>query len=491
MMNFFKLAAVLTVLAGATGISYLYGDAPPADARQQARKLMEEGNFRDALTLFRELTLDDEAGDSREVAEDFRRAVSCLQQLNETSQIDPYREDVVAAHEGDWVVLAAVAQSYTTVDHQGFMIAGEFRRGQHRGGGKVVNAIERDRVRGLQLYRKALDVAAEEPEARATNEARDLLSGFATAVLHGGSYRQPYLLQLLTDLDELPDYADGWGYEYHSGPQGAPVDEEGNPIFYDAPSDWKSAANDGERWRWLLAERTRWQPETEIDEWRERADFLVSQFGVQTMAEYGGWFSRQSDNAEAMKGRFALHTLSDEETMAKLATGVKRFNLPEEQNYIALQRRIAERAEAGSGPWQRAKSSLAQEFENRRQYPRAAELWQQLAAATPANKPYRERFDQIVGNWGRLEPVVTQPAGKGATIDYRYRNGKRVEFVARAIKVPDLLADMKKYLQSKPKQLDWDQMNLENLGHRLVVSGQSKYLGNSIRARPISIAASP
>ncbi|WP_428304216.1 alpha-2-macroglobulin family protein [Lacipirellula sp.] len=478
MTNFFKVAAVLTVLAaGAASVHQLNGAAPPTTEREQARQLMKDGNFKDALAKFRAITLNDEADDSRALAEDFYSALSCLQQLNEMHAIDAYRADVVAAHEDDWIVLTAVAESYTTIDHQGFMIAGEFRRGQHRGGGKVVNAVERDRVRALQLYQQAFELAAKAPDARKTEEARRLLSGYANAVLNGGSYRQPFLLQMLTDVGTLPDYEDGWGYRYNSGPQGAPVDEAGNPIFYDVPADWKSAKNDGERWRWLLAERTVWQPGASVDEWRERADFLVSQFGVQTMADYGWWFNQNSDDAEVTKSMFALHTLADDETMAKLATGIKRFKLPEEQNYIALRKRIVENTEAPSHNWQQAKSALAQEFENRRQYPRAAQEWKELFASSPTSTPYRERFEQIVGNWGRLEPVETQPAWKGATLEYRYRNGKRVEFTARAIKVPELLADMKKYLQSQPKQLDWDQMNLENLGHRLVVNGQEKYLG--------------
>ena len=121
MTNFLKLAAVLTVLAAAaTGVSQLEGAAAPATERQQARKLMDDGNFKDALAKFRELTLNDETGDSREVAEDFQRALNCMQQLNEMSGVDAYREDAVAAHETDWIILASVAQSYTTIDHQGY-----------------------------------------------------------------------------------------------------------------------------------------------------------------------------------------------------------------------------------------------------------------------------------------------------------------------------------------------------------------------------------
>ena len=42
------------------------------------------------------------------------------------------------------------------------MIAGEFERGKHRGGGKFVNAIQRDRVRALQLMNQALKLTARE-----------------------------------------------------------------------------------------------------------------------------------------------------------------------------------------------------------------------------------------------------------------------------------------------------------------------------------------
>ena len=48
-------------------------------------------------------------------------------------------------------------------------------------------------------------------------------------------------LQLLTDLRALPDYDEhqhrGWGI-VGGGAEGAPVDEEGNPIFYGEPDSW-------------------------------------------------------------------------------------------------------------------------------------------------------------------------------------------------------------------------------------------------------------
>jgi uncharacterized protein YfaS (alpha-2-macroglobulin family) len=466
---------VLLALIAAAGINGLQAAVAPGNASQQAQKLMDDGNFQEALVKFRELTLEVADVPSTELAEDFRRAISCFQQLN---QIDDYREAVAEKHKNDWQLIAAVAQSYLDVDHHGFLIAGEFRRGQHRGGGRAVRAEEADFVRAIRLFRHAMDlVETEGGEAKQTPAARGLCDGFAQALLSGRGYQQAWRLQVLTNLDELPDYEDGW-YAEGGAPAGAPVDEAGNPVYYDAPESWNKAANDGERWRWVLAKRTAWQPDLKFLELRQRADFLRSQFGVQTLADYGWWFARQNDDADAAKSLFELDSLAENETIARLATGIKRFTLPEEHNFIALQKRIASEAGDDSDHGQHALHELATEFENRRQFPRAAELWKRLVAASPGSPNYRQRLEQIVGNWGRFEPVMTQPAGRGATIDYRYRNGQRVQFTARPVKVRELLADVKKYLSSSPPQLDWEQLNIENLGFRLVVDGQDKYLGD-------------
>src|SRR6476659_927174 len=159
------------------------------------------------------------------------------------------------------------------------MIACEFSRGQHRGGGKVVHATARDRVRALQLYQGAMKLAHSENDK---SGPADMLRQFAEAVIYG---RQSWQLQSLTDLDKLPDYEEGWNYG--GDQQGAPVDAAGNPVFFAVPKTWDAAKSDGERWRWLLETMVEWQPSRRNDERMERARFLESQFGVQTMAEFG------------------------------------------------------------------------------------------------------------------------------------------------------------------------------------------------------------
>jgi len=63
--------------------------------------------------------------------------------------------------------------------------------------------------------------------------------------------------------------------------------------------------------------------------------------------------------------------------------------------------------------------------------------------------PWWEYSDAFVGNWGRFEPSQTFPAGKGASLEYRFRNGREVEFTAREINVQQLIGDVKKYLAEK------------------------------------------
>ena len=83
---------------------------------------------------------------------------------------------------------------------------------------------------------------------------------------------------------------------------------------------------------------------------------------------------------------------------------------------------------------------LAGEYEDRRQYVKAAAAWRKAIGEYGAgvNNHRQNRLDQIVTNWGRFEGGATQPAGKNAVVDFRFRNGKKVVFEAHAIKVDQL-----------------------------------------------------
>ncbi|MBN2218496.1 MAG: alpha-2-macroglobulin [Pirellulales bacterium] len=473
------------------------GVAPDAtQVRQQAKADLDDGNFKDAFDQFRGLALDPQT-DPLQVSTDLLCAVECLIQLNRTNEIDALREAVVKVHSHNWRLLQTAARTYMDRMHFGYIIAGEFQRGSHRGDGRIVNAEARDRVRALQLMHQAMPLAqqagaGELVAGRPSNqgvlgEVSSFFQYFATVLLSDRGWQEAWRLQYLTDLDVLPDYEPGWS-GYDGGVQGAPVDEAGNPIYYAVPPAFDASANDGQRWRWCLAEAGKYAPSRNSQLQLQFADFLHNQFGVQTMAEFGWRFGRNDvdDSKENQSGTYALATLGEDETIARLATGIRRFKLPDECNFIKIYQQIASQRDSSWSTAAVALDRLVGIFENRRQYPKAAEYCRQIVALHremnhhDAEKNWQARLDQIVGNWGRFEPVGDQPAGQGATVEYRFRNGNQVVFTAHEIKIEDLLADVKAYLKSRPKQLDWQKLTLDNLGWRLVTENQRKYVGRLV-----------
>jgi uncharacterized protein YfaS (alpha-2-macroglobulin family) len=442
--------------------------APPP-SRERAAQLMKDGNWQEAYDAYSRRVLDP-ADDPQKAPEDLANAVQCLRNLGKMSEFDDFVEQVVAAHPEEWRVLSAAAEQYRTTEHNGYIIAGKFERGGHRGGGKWMNCFERDRVRSLQLSEAAMSkLGAQEPAWAAAGFYRI----FSRALLGQRGYSEAWRLQYLTDLTKLPDYDEGY-YNYGGGGRGAPVNADGTPVYYSVPASWKEARNDGERWRWALSRMAAAGEDRQAR--RDLANFLNNQFGVRTMAAQP-WMLRDTDDdtRKDESGTWALHTLREDETIARLASGVKRFTLPDEFNSI----RIYQSLGATPGAYQdTALDALAQIFEDRRQYDRAAEYWRLGIAIADPNERRSKRLEQIVGNWGMFEAASTQPAGgKGASFEFRFRNGKRVSFEAREIDVAKLLGDLKGYLKSNPGQLDWQLVNIGDLGHRLVTKDQRQYLG--------------
>ena len=443
--------------------------------RRAAEKLLQDSNFKEAFEAYRTFLFRPDL-EPKCAAGDFEQALSCLARVNRQQDTDALREEMAAAHPDQWRALAAVARSYRDAEHNGFLVAGKFERGGHRGGGEYANAAERDRVRALQLMAQALPLVEKEPDR---NVAGDFHLDFARAFLSsrgggGGAWR----LQYLSDLGKLPDYEPGhaYGYGYGGGGEnkGAPVDEAGQPVFHRVPADFAAAATDGARWRWLLQQAAAVDPGLAGHEAQlELATFLRGQFGPETLAEYGAFFQRVPDEDDARKdesGTWALHTLRDNETIARLANGVKRFTLPDEFDFIRILRGLREDEPAAN--------MLAEIFENRRQFPQAEEAWRFTIAKHGAGPDHwkRDRLEQITGNWGAVDPLRTRPAGAAATFEYVWRNGKRVSFSAERLDVRALLADVKAYLKTDPGELDGNRLQVEELGWRMVEGDGKKYV---------------
>ncbi|MBX9788870.1 MAG: alpha-2-macroglobulin [Pirellulales bacterium] len=465
----FSWALVFISVLLVAGVAWLAATEPPKPSRDAAKQLFDQGNFKEAYDGYRALTLDPQV-DPAQVGIDLRWAIQCLRQLGRVAEVDELIESAVAAQANNSKLLVAAAQGYAGIDHFGAIVAGKFQRGNQRGEGRMVNSLERDRVRALQLLRQANDKLAANAPA---DDAAALYWTWADYLFGFRGNQEAWRLQRLTDLDKLPDYEEGWwGGRQTSG---APVDVENNPVYYPVPPSFADATNDGQRWRWCLWQTFERNPQRKSEVLWTWGQFLHSQFGVQTMASFGGLWRLQEQDDKKELGTWQLDTLTDDEALAQLATGVKRFKLPDEYNPIKVFQQVL--ADKQGSYAANACEQLAQVYEDRRQYPRAAEYWRRAIADFGKNENRDARLNQIVGNWGRFESTELQPARRGASFEFRYRNAKHVSFEAHEINVTKLLADIKAYVQSNPGQLAWEKLDLTNIGYRLVEQGESKYVG--------------
>ncbi len=469
------LAAAVFTLGG---IWWANAAEAPGEAgmRTTAEKQFKAGNFKDAYAVYKKLVQsDDTSADA--VPRDLSSAVDCLNQLGDLTEWDSLVEAAISAHSQNWKLLRQAALNYQQANHFGSIVAGKFIRGNQAGQGEYVTTTDRDRVRALQLFSQAMEFA--QKDASKPELAR-FYQQFAETVAMDTIGADAWELQVLTDLAVLPDPAPGyqWGrgrFGMRGGnTRGAPVDAEGNPVFYHVPETFAAAKSDGERWRWLLTNAVANDANLRNEIESTWAGFLHSQFGVQTMA---GFLPQDDDHqADDATGPFAVHTLKDDETLARLATGIKRFSLPDEFNAVKLYKTIS--ARANDTFVAQAADMVASLYEDRRQYVAAAAAWKTALEKFGDDNHRAERLRQITGNWATFENVQLQPAGTGATIDLRFRNAKKITFTAHAIKISTLLEDLKTYLKSNPTQVDWQRVNIGDIGHRLVIENQTKYLGD-------------
>ncbi|MFU8892233.1 MAG: alpha-2-macroglobulin family protein [Luteolibacter sp.] len=446
----------------------LLAQADPASLRKERDNLVERGLWKEALDHYREKLLPiSDIGSGL----DLQRAVQAIRQLNEWKEFDPLVEQAIALHPENHRILVAAAQSYHTVPHSGRLIAGEFERnpgiwwGGRRGGpdvgegaaaGAQVATHYRDRTRAIQLILQAIAATTDD------TEKADAWSN-AAPILHT---HEAWKLQTLTPLDTLPE----WGEPGPSGgTEGAPWDGDA-PVLYEVPATWDAATNDGQRWRFALAEQARLDPARAARMTLEYAHFTRAQLSEDTLASMAWW--RQPD-PDAAQGMLQLETLAENETLARTSDGVRRFTLPDSHHFIALYRSIFEQEPL-------AGDALVQIFLNRNQRDKAREaLEQTIAKHGPGpNNSRKNLLAQITGNWGQFGTVAVVPKGTKPTLPLTFRNATRVTLTAAPVAMDAVVADTIAYLKSKPKELDWNRVNPGQIAGQLIQQDKSKYIGD-------------
>jgi len=126
------------------------------ETRTKAAKLQKDGNYKEALKLYESLLT--ETNDDKSFS-DLEDAIRCLSKLNRISEADGLLEKQITLHPKNLPFLITSGRIYASeLPHSGSIIAGNFQRGNHRGGGQYANSSERDRIRAIQLQIQALQL---------------------------------------------------------------------------------------------------------------------------------------------------------------------------------------------------------------------------------------------------------------------------------------------------------------------------------------------
>ncbi|MDO4558054.1 MAG: hypothetical protein Q4C47_03720, partial [Planctomycetia bacterium] len=424
-------------------------------------KLMAQGFWKETYEGVVSLIFDGERPTLKDAAPLSMAAIS-LANLNRADETDALLDRVLERYRDDWRGRVAVVTQRLRLGTRVCRVGETVCRGKWVDGGEWLSSVRRDRVASLKILRDTIPLAEKDPSPE-----RAAIYQTLAATLRWNT--PDWKLQLRTDLDgDLPDYDESefFGDGDH---RGTPVEENGEPVYYAVPRRFEDAVNDGERWRWCL-EQTAEADASRLGEIRiEWASFLASQFGVQTLGE--GFYGRNSDTElpqSLRSARFQLESLDDTETIARLADGVRRFELPPEFNYIRVLRDVTEMERRTVGiSWAQAMTLLGREYENRRQYSRAVEWYDRiLEAEEELRTRHGKEGEQLVGQITEarqsivgeramieiLSPgkrtlyVGTGPDGNPNPVQFalNYRNATLVTFTAMKLDLTGAIRDMRK-----------------------------------------------
>jgi len=209
---------LFTILIFAIVVSYSTFAAENWSAlERKADTEYKNNNWKDAFVLYKKNILENRVNPTS-----YSHAVYCLKKAKLENEFDSFFTAVSKKYgKNPWMAIE-LAESKRRVSDFGYIIAGKFERGYHRGGGQRVSCLERDRVEALRL----LFCVPQSDRTGNFYEAMDFI------LMWGRQYNNAWRLQYLTNLNKLPDYEKRNRYYYGYRAHGAPVGTDGKPIFY-------------------------------------------------------------------------------------------------------------------------------------------------------------------------------------------------------------------------------------------------------------------
>ena len=394
-----------------------------ASEYKKAAKLRDEGHFAEAYVAFTNVVFAQDGvsvtdGDRAQALLDAPR---CLAKLKRFDEAEPLLDKALLERK-EFAVHVAYSQAIGELPHYGKMVKGVFSRVNEWG--EHYSSVEHDRVKRLRCLEAIMPELSKQTKLRQRwfwNEVVDAIE------MNERNRGAAWKLQELTLLTEVPLIEEKNGWSRSDFEEGfAPVDENGEPIFYEVPRTWAAAKNDGERWMYANAMRADIDEAGRRNSARSLGDFAENQFGVRKL--------RGEDDLEKLIGD--LRSLNDDETITRLANGVKRFKLPVEYNYIRM--------------WRELKDyyvRIAQEYERRYQFVKACEMYKKAGAGYSG---YIARISSpnvvLSGN----VPVVSHK--KRGRFEVNFRNADELEFSLSKVNVAKFLEELKSDIKNNRKR---------------------------------------
>ncbi|MFK7850827.1 MAG: alpha-2-macroglobulin [Akkermansiaceae bacterium] len=434
--------------------------------RKKAEGLEKNGNWKEAydvrLELLREVN-------DKTSWQDLQKAINAQQRLRKVDEFDSLVNDAVESKGENVEFLLAAGEAFMGAQHYGQILDNEFIRGNaSRGEWRQVQ--EQDRVRALQLYMQAWKSAE-----KGTDEEVQVLKrlGGALSTNRQGSYL--WKLYVKTDIEQAPDYM----VQIDTiTSRGAPVDSDGKPDWIDIPESWEDANSDGERWRWTMEEIARISKNEGQEQRLQWIRFCKQNYGVNTLASFGWW---SQPDVEERDGILQTSSLEEDETIANLATGVSRFKLRKDYQYIPMMRDLMKSGKSVSAS--SAGDLLVQVFLDRSQFVEAAKTLEEVITLHgPGNNDSRKKLlNQIRGNWSQFQMAPTYYAAKPVEVPFVFRNADDVKLTLSKVKEDQVMADIIKYLKSNPTPLNHRDISFSQLGRKLLEEDGEKYVGKPVR----------
>ena len=392
---------------------------------KDAALLMEKGHYAEAYVAYTNIVFAPDGADVTDGnrAQSLLDAPRCLAKLKRFDEAEPLLDKAILERK-EFAVHVAYSQALGELPRYGKTVKGVFSRlNEWR---DEYSSVEHDRVKRLKCLEAIMLELSKQSKLRQRWFWNEVISALE---MNGRNRGAAWKLQELTSLTEIPQIKEkrNWGgSDFEEGP--APVDENGEPLFYGLVKSWEDAKNDGERWMFANTARAAVDDFGRRNSARTLGEFAKNQFGV--------YHLRGEDNLIKLIGD--LRSLDDDETITRLANGIKRFKLPVEYNYIRMWRELKEY------------DSIAREYELRYQFVKACEMW------IKAGEGYSHFVERIsspnVALSGNVPVVGYKKRGR---FEVNFRNADELEFSLVKIDVARYLEEVKDDIKNNRKRNDY------------------------------------